>query len=86
MATKAELIASLKKEYPTLRVGNDEDGYTNLSDDDYNSTINQWADSIIEAENQKIALENYAANLATAKQSVLNRLGITEEEAAALLT
>jgi len=45
MSTKAEAIAALKLQYPTLRSGNDEQGYEELSPANYEATIEAWADN-----------------------------------------
>ena len=45
MTTTAEVIAILKTENPTLKIGNDQDGYTELSGADYEAQIAQWAEN-----------------------------------------
>ena len=45
MTTKAELIATIKAENPTLRAGSDEDGYVDLTPAEYEATIEDWATS-----------------------------------------
>ena len=82
MTTKTELITRLKKEYPVLKVGNDEDGYIELQGDDYTSQIEQWADGLLEQQNHETALQAAA----DAKSALLAKLGITAEEAALLLS
>ena len=42
-------IAELKVQYPTIRVGSDEEGYTDLSSVEYDATISQWANAQIAA-------------------------------------
>jgi hypothetical protein len=79
--TKQEIIAELKLETPTLRIGNDDDGYTDLSADEYEATIAQWADAKLE----RIAREAEAEAKVIAKAELLERLGITAEEAKLLL-
>ena len=76
--TKAELVAQFKKDYPTLHIGNDEDGYRDMTKAEYDSMIEQWADNTLAdiAEQEKKA---------AAKQAILDKLGITAEEAAHLL-
>jgi len=39
--TKQEIIADLKLEFPPLRIGDDDNGYTDLSAKDYEATISQ---------------------------------------------
>lgn len=82
MKTKLEIIAELKAEYPTLRVGDDEQGYTDLDSASYEATILGWADV-------RLAEEAKAAQVdadATAKAALLARIGITAEEATLLLS
>jgi hypothetical protein len=81
MTTKTEMIALLKAENPTLRIGNDNDGYTELSAADYDATIDEWADARLAKETK---LSQIAAD-ALAKKALLEKLGITQEEAALLL-
>lgn len=45
MTTKTEMIATLKTENPTLQVGDDERGYTDLTGADYEAQIEQWAEN-----------------------------------------
>jgi len=43
MITKAEMIEIIKAENPTLRVGDNEVGYTQLSAEEYEATVAEWA-------------------------------------------
>ena len=43
MTTLKEMIDIIKAENPTLRVGDDETGYTQLSAKEYEATISEWA-------------------------------------------
>jgi hypothetical protein len=81
MKSKVEIIAELKTEYPTLRTGDDERGYTDLGSVDYEATIDAWADNLFANEVKAAQIEADAV----AKQALLARLGITEEEAQLLL-
>lgn len=81
MTTKKEIIEIIKTENPTLRIGDDQSGYTDLSAAEYEATVAEWAknrstklDKIAEAEAK-----------ATAKAALLSKLGITAEEARLLL-
>lgn len=81
MTTQNEIIAKLKAEYPTLKVGDDEQGYTDLSPDDYEATIKTWA-------NNQLADEVMAAEAeqaVTDKTALLTRLGLTADEFKTLL-
>jgi hypothetical protein len=78
MTTKAQIVARLKSEYSTLRTGDDERGYTQLTSEEYEDTIQMWAENEVLAEAQALAA-------AEAKQALLTKLGITEDEAKLLL-
>jgi hypothetical protein len=73
MATKTEIIANLKKEYPKLKAGSEEAGYTDLSPADYEATIEQWADNLIAkaAEEAEALAKEQAKADALAKLSAL---------------
>ena len=80
MTTKAEAIAAFKKEYLTLRVGDDEQGYTDLSSAEYEATIEAWADN-------QLADEKASAQTAAAKASAeakLAALGLSANDLKAL--
>jgi hypothetical protein len=81
MTTKTELMTEFRNNHPTLRSGSEEDGYVELSTEEYNATIEEWAD------NKLIELSEIAAkeNKEAAKAALLVRLGITEEEANLLI-
>jgi len=81
MTTKKEMIEILKAENLTLRVGDDEAGYTELSADEYEATIAQWADARLAKEKAKIEAEA----LRQTKISAYEKLGLTEAEIEALL-
>jgi hypothetical protein len=80
MTTKAEIIELLKTEYPTLRTGSDEAGYVDLSTEEYEATIDQWADNQIAVQEA----EQAAADKAAAREAVYAKLGLTADEIAAL--
>ena len=82
MTTKLEIMAELKAEYPTLRAGDDEQGYTDLSLADYEATLSKWADNRL-ADEAKLAQE---ATEAAAKAALLKRLGLPATEAELLLS
>jgi hypothetical protein len=80
--TKNQIIAQLKKDYPSLRDGSNIEGYVELSAEDYEARIAQWADNMLakEAEAQaKLDAEN-------AKAVLLDRLGISQAEAKLLFS
>jgi len=85
MTTKSELITTYKTEYPTLRTGSDEDGYTDLSSAEYTATIGKWADNAISEAAALAAAQAITDATASAKASLLARLGITADEAKLLI-
>ena len=82
MTTKVEAIAAYKLEYPTLRTGDDERGYEDLSPADYQATIESWADNQLADE----AITAEAEQAATDKAALLAKLGISADEAKLLLS
>ena len=81
MTTKQEMIKIIKAENPTLRVGDDESGYTELSTKEYEAQIAEWADA-------RLAKEQARAEAELARQtkiSAYQKLGLTEAEIEALL-
>jgi hypothetical protein len=82
MKTKIEIIEQLKSEYPTLKSGDDERGYEDLTSADYEATISKWADNVL-AKNANLEAE---AKAATDKAALLAKLGITADEAKLLLS
>ena len=80
MTTKTEKIAALKTKYPVLRVGSEETGYTELSAEDYEAKIAEWA-------NNELAKEQTEADIIAAKNAAITKfeaLGLTADEIAAL--
>jgi len=78
--TKNEIIEQLKAEYPTLRTGDEESGYTDLSAEDYEATIAQWAENLLAIEAETLAAEAAKA----AAQAKLTALGLTADDLKAL--
>jgi hypothetical protein len=78
--TKAKMIEELKAQYPTLRIGDEESGYTDLSAEDYEETIELWANNLLTAKAEALAAEN-AKKAAEAK---LAALGLTPDDLKAL--
>jgi hypothetical protein len=81
MTTKDEIIQLLKAEYPTLQTGGDDQGYTQLSAADYETTISEWADAQLKKEAKAAA----ALQAETDKEALLAKLGITADEAKLLI-
>ena len=80
MTTKQETIAALKIQYPTLKTGSDEAGYTQLSAKDYEAKISEWADNELAAEVELVKAEADKA----AAQAKLAALGLTTDDLKAL--
>jgi hypothetical protein len=81
MTNKQEIIKSLKLQFPTLRVGDEDKGYTELSSKQYEAQIAEWADAKLNAQVKEVEAEAKAQ----AKAELLERLGITADEAKLLL-
>ena len=75
MTTKAEMIAIIKAENPTLQVGDDDRGYTQLSDADYEAKIAEWADARLAKEAKLAEAEALAQSKIEAVEK-LTALGI----------
>jgi hypothetical protein len=82
MTTKQEMIKIIKTENPTLKMGDDKNGYTELTGADYDAVISEWADARLLKEAKQAETETKAQ----AKATLLNKLGITAEEAQLLLS
>jgi hypothetical protein len=81
MTTKQEMIKIIKAENPTLRIGDDESGYTELSTKEYEAQIAEWATARLAKEQAKADAEA----LRQSKISAYEKLGLTEAEIEALL-
>jgi len=81
MTTKKQMIELLKAEFPTLRVGDNDAGYIELSADEYEAKIAEWADVRLAKEAKAAEVQAQAAT----KAALLDRLGITEDESKLLL-
>lgn len=81
MTTKAELIAQLKAENPTMTATiNDEQ--IELNAEEYEKACNDWADMRL----AQLEYEAAEAQAATDKVALLAKLGITADEAKLLLS
>ena len=60
MTTLNEMIEIIKAENPTLQVGDDEQGYTQLSKADYEAQVQAWADGRLAKEAQLAEAEAVA--------------------------
>lgn len=62
MKTLTEMIEVIRAENPNgLRIGNEENGYTNLSAEDYEAQIAQWAQGRLDKEAKLAEAESVAA-------------------------
>lgn len=83
MTTKAEMIAIIKAENPTLQVGDDERGYTPIVGADYDAQIAEWADGRL-AKEAKADAEAQAATDKASATAKLVALGLTADDVKAL--
>jgi len=77
-----EIKQELLTANPTLKRGSDETGYQDITGEEYQATIQSWA----EAAYAKELKAQEAEAQAEAKTALLDRLGITEAEAQLLLS
>jgi len=80
MKTKSEIIAELKNTYPTLKSGSDTVGYTELTADEYEATILQWAENLLAQQ----SAEQDKADKKTIAEAKLAALGLTSDDLKAL--
>ena len=88
MTTKKEMIEIIKAENPTLQIGDDQKGYTQLSNEEYDAVINEWATARLAKEKIKLEAQAQAQETQakqTERQSILERLGLTADEAQLLI-
>ncbi len=78
--TLQTIITKLKKDFPTITVQINEEVYE-LSDEEYNAKIEEWANFQLQKQMELSEIESKA----TQKAALLDRLGITEDEAKLLL-
>jgi hypothetical protein len=81
--TLAEIKSRLQLEYPTLKTGSDQNGYTELDDKSYKATIAEWAQTQMGKINAKKA-EIAKGEAKSAAQAKLAALGLTVEDLTAL--
>ena len=74
MTTKTEMIAIIKAENPTLKVGTEENGYTELTGADYEAQIAEWADNRLAKEAKTVADLTEAEAFAIAKAEAATKL------------
>jgi hypothetical protein len=76
MTTKTEMVKLLKSEFPTLRTGSDETGYTEMGAAEYELQIGLWADNRLAQEAEILAIKEAE----TQKAAILAKIGITADE------
>jgi len=76
MKTKNEIIIQLKKAHPFLRLGSEEQGYSQLNSEEYEAQINEWA----EAELAKQETDIEASAKKAAAEAKLALLGLDAED------
>ena len=81
MKTKEQFIAEYKIQFPTIKVGSEELGYTFLEGEEYETIINVWADDAL----LRQEVEASIAQAATDKAALLAKLGLTADEFKTLL-
>ena len=82
--TKEELIAQLKSEHPVLTYGINDEVFE-MTSEQYEETISNWADVRMAKAKAKADAETASIANESAKAALLERLGITNEEAALLI-
>lgn len=84
MITKKEMLEKIKAENPNgLKVGNNEEGYTQLSQAETDVILNGWADARLAKEAQATQMEQQAAAKLVA-EAKLAALGFTTDDLKAL--
>jgi hypothetical protein len=81
MTTKNEMIEIIKAENPTLQIGDDDKGYIELSAEEYEATIDAWADARL----AKLQAKADAEALRQTKINAYQKLGLSEAEIEALM-
>ena len=74
MTTLNEIIEIIKAETPTLQIGDEEQGYTQLIATDYEAQITHWAQNRLAKEAKIAAEEAEAQAVATAKLDAVDKL------------
>jgi len=80
--TKQQFITEYKTQFPTIKVGSEELGYTLLKSEEYETTIDEWAEKALYEQAKQKAI----AQAATDKAALLDKLGINADEAKLLLS
>ena len=75
------MIEIIKAENPTLQLGNDDDGYTELSKANYEKTILEWANARLD----KIQREQAKIDAKAAAEAKLAAIGLSPDDLKALI-
>jgi hypothetical protein len=81
MTTLNEVIEIIKAENPTIQLGDDDKGYTQLNAADYEAQILEWANARFAKLEKAAELEKTEAD----KAALLAKLGISADEAKLLI-
>ena len=81
MTQLSDKIAAFKAQYPTLTKGVNDEVFE-LTAEEYEATIAQWAQNELDADAAKLEKQALVAQ----KEALLAKLGLTAEEATLLLT
>ena len=80
MTTKEQIIADLKAQNPTIKIGSEEIGYTELNATEYDAMIKQWAENVIAND----LIEAKKVEQKQAAEAKLAALGLTTDDLKAL--
>jgi hypothetical protein len=83
MTTLNEVIEIIKAENPTIQMGDDDKGYTDLTAADYEAQILEWANARFAKLEKAAELEKAEADKAAANAKLL-ALGLTEADLIAM--
>jgi hypothetical protein len=83
MTTLNEMIEVIKAENPTIRIGDDEAGYTDFTSAEYDAQVAIWAQGRLDKQ-ARIAEAEAKATAKAAAQAKLAALGLTVEDLQAL--
>lgn len=83
MTTLNEVIEIIKAENPTIQLGDEDKGYTQLNAADYDAQILEWANARLAKLEKAAELEQAEADKAAA-QAKLVALGLTEADLIAM--
>jgi hypothetical protein len=74
MMTKEEMIEIIKAENPSLKTGNDNDGYVEITGQDYDAIIEEWAINRLEILAKLAAEEAQQAEAESKREAALAKL------------